>query len=606
MSEARVHRGAGAVGLLDAAVGADDIEKARALYCEIAIADPAAEERCVEIVSRQWKSEVRNVKQAFEAARKAEALFISTAPPLSVESARIEVVPEAADGVAPLWRGRRLGEAKQAENGAPKAEAEPEAAEEAAEPAEAEPVEDDTNAANNIHRRLWRLGEALKHIKAIDIPIEPLTDKVGSAICWLCGPDKAAGRACLVECFGEEAGGKLWAAGFPEIPGSLNDIYTVAQLAGWRYPITVNLNQLDLMVEQTEAALMRARAEIYQAGNELVRPVRVEVQATKGRKAVVAVLVKIDQAFLKTELSKLVDFVTWKGEVRKGAAVPNDVVNGLLGNYGRWRFPVVSGIVTTPTMRRDGSVLMQEGWDQATGLIVMGPLPLMPALLKKPTRDDALRAARIIDEDLLTEFPFIDEASRSAAISGLITPVVRGVMSAAPLHASSAPAPGTGKSFLWDISAGISVGDAMPIISVGPNIEEMEKRLNTEILKGLTIFSIDNVSIPIGGDALCQAIERPTYRTRILSQSKGKDRLNTWTMFASGTNLRVKDDVTRRTLLVRMDAKEENPENRVFKGNPFRKVLDNRGRYIWAALTVVLAYRAAGSPGKLPNLRRPV
>jgi putative DNA primase/helicase len=54
-----------------------------------------------------------------------------------------------------------------------------------------------------------------------------------------------------------------------------------------------------------------------------------------------------------------------------------------------------------------------------------------------------------------------------------------------------------------------------------------------------------------------------------------------------------------------MDAKEENPENRVFKGNPFRRVLDNRGRYIWAALTIVLAYRVAGSPGRLPPFGDP-
>ena len=143
-------------------------------------------------------------------------------------------------------------------------------------------VEDDTNAANNIRRKLWRMGEALKHLKAKGVDLS--MDRVGSAICWLSGPDKAAGRACFVECFGEAEGGKAWAAGFPSISGSVNDIYTVAQRMGWRYPIAVNLNRLDRMVEQTEAALMRVPAEIYQAGNELVRPVRVEVQATKGRK----------------------------------------------------------------------------------------------------------------------------------------------------------------------------------------------------------------------------------------------------------------------------------------------------------------------------------
>ena len=129
--------------------------------------------------------------------------------------------------------------------------------------------------------------------------------------------------------------------------------------------------------------------------------------------------------------------------------------------------------------------------------------------------------------------------------------------------------------------------------------------MDTKILQGLTNFSLDNVSIPIGGDGLCQIIERPTYSLRILGLTKGKDRRNNWSMFASGSNLRMKDDVTRRTLLVRMDAREEQPELRQFKSNPFERVLNNRGRYIGAALTVVLAYRAAGMPGKLPRIGDP-
>jgi len=110
---------------------------------------------------------------------------------------------------------------------------------------------------------------------------------------------------------------------------------------------------------------------------------------------------------------------------------------------------------------------------------------------------------------------------------------VRGALSSVPLHGSSAPAPGTGKSFLWDISAGIAIGDAMPITSAGKDMEELEKRLNTKIHQGLTLFSMDNVSIPIGGDALCQIIERPMYSLRILGQTKGKDLRNNWSLFAS-------------------------------------------------------------------------
>ena len=50
-------------------------------------------------------------------------------------------------------------------------------------------------------------------------------------------------------------------------------------------------------------------------------------------------------------------------------------------------------------------MLAQEGWDPATGLIVMGPLPSMPKLAAKPSQADGEHAAQILEE-LLGEFPF--------------------------------------------------------------------------------------------------------------------------------------------------------------------------------------------------------
>ena len=120
---AQVHRGAGglaAVALLDAAVAADDIEKARKIYFEIAAADPRAEEDCVRSIGGQWKREVPEVRKAFEAARatrKAEALFISTAPPLARELS--EVTQPASVGVGLLRRfGRTIGAKPEIADGA--------------------------------------------------------------------------------------------------------------------------------------------------------------------------------------------------------------------------------------------------------------------------------------------------------------------------------------------------------------------------------------------------------------------------------------------------------------------------------------------------------
>jgi putative DNA primase/helicase len=326
--------------------------------------------------------------------------------------------------------------------------------------------------------------------------------------------------------------------------------------------------------------------------------VKIEVLASKGRKTRIAVLVAIDGAYLKTEVTRVVDFFKWKNEVREASGAHSDVIGAVLSRYGKWKFPIVAGIITSPTLRRDGSLLAVEGYDPASGLLVVGPLPEMPLVAARPTREDAERAIRILD-GLLGGFPWVDEPSHSVALSGLISPVVRAMLDCVPLHGSSAPMSGSGKSYLWDLVAAIATGDMMAIISVGSTSEEMEKRIDAQVIEGASLWSMDNVSVPLGGDGLCLAIERWMYKPRILGKSEMKERRNIWTMFATGNNLRFKDDVTRRVIRAELDAKMERPELRDFKDKPLERILENRGLYLWAALTVVRAYQVAGRPGRL-------
>jgi putative DNA primase/helicase len=51
-----------------------------------------------------------------------------------------------------------------------------------------------------------------------------------------------------------------------------------------------------------------------------------------------------------------------------------------------------------------------------------------------------------------------------------------------------------------------------------------------------------------------------------------------------------------------LDANVERPELRSFRGDPVRTVLENRGHYIAAVLTIVRAYLAAGCPDQCPPL----
>ena len=74
------------------------------------------------------------------------------------------------------------------------------------------------------------------------------------------------------------------------------------------------------------------------------------------------------------------------------------------------------------------------------------------------------------------------------------------------------------------------------------------------------------------------------------------------TVFATGNNLRLVGDMTRRVVLCTLDARQERPELRQFKRDPVAEVLADRGRYVAAALTVVRSYLVAGRPSPAPRL----
>ncbi|WP_395819701.1 bifunctional DNA primase/polymerase [Archangium minus] len=373
---------------------------------------------------------------------------------------------------------------------------------------------------------------------------------------------------------------------------------------GCRRKPAINLvaGKLSEIATQAELALVGAGVPVFSRGGALVRPVVEEVDAAHGRRTKVARLAKLDATYTCDLLSRHVCFQRFNAKSGEWltADPPQVVAQTILSRVGEWRFHPLAGVITTQTMRPDGTILDQPGFDPATRLVLMAPPP-MPAIPNAPTRRDAEQALRLLSA-LLEEFPFVDDACRSVALSGLITPVVRGAFSVAPGHAASASTPGTGKSFLWDTSAAICTGQPMPVMAAGRTEEESEKRLGAAVIAGQPVVALDNVNGGIGGDAFCQVIERPVVDVRILGRSELARVESRATVFVTGNNLQILGDATRRVLLVRLDANMERPELRQFKSNPVATVLADRGRYVAAALTVVRAFVAAGSPGRAPRL----
>lgn len=381
---------------------------------------------------------------------------------------------------------------------------------------------------------------------------------------------------------------------------------TVREMLGRAFsePRTILVRQgaLHIIATEAESALIQMGAPLFVRGGSIVRPVVDEMAASHGRRTKVARLCIVDAATLVDHLSRSANWV--KFNVRKNDNVPTDppinVALTILTRDGEWRFRKLAGVITTPTLRPDGSILSDRGYDEATQLLLLDP-PKLPPISERPSRKEALEALSVLDH-LLDEFPFVNEASRSVALSGLITPVVRGAMQVAPLHATTAPVAGSGKSYIIDLASAVAIGERAPVIAAGRTEEETEKRLGAALLNGQPIVSIDNVNGELGGDALCQMIERPVVSVRPLGVSKLVKIESRATCFATGNNIHLVGDMTRRVLMCGLDPNVERPELRTFQANPFDAVLADRGKYVAAALTVARAYATAGYPQPRPAL----
>ena len=368
---------------------------------------------------------------------------------------------------------------------------------------------------------------------------------------------------------------------------------------GPKVEIQIQAGELPAMATLGESALLSSSFPVFQRGNSLVRPVKQYVAASRGRPTIAAGLQQIVKHSMIDMLAQAAEWQVWN--IRKKAYIPanppESVANIILSRSGQWRVPIVAGVTTTPTLRPDGSVLINHGYDEQTRLFhVKDPnLKLTPVEL---TRNNALAALNLL-LDLLNEFPFVSPIDRAVALSGIITPVVRGALNVVPMHAFRATTAGTGKSYLADIASAIATGRPCPVIAVGHTEEETEKRLTGLLLAGFPVISIDNVNGELGGDLLCQAIERQLLRVRPLGKSEITEIESRATMFATGNSLRVRGDMTRRTLICDLDANMERPETRTFSANPLEKVLANRGAYVTACLTIIRAYMNTGLPSKL-------
>ena len=358
---------------------------------------------------------------------------------------------------------------------------------------------------------------------------------------------------------------------------------------------------LPKVIDEAERHLIAVDKTIYQFGGLMVRLAIPGEQLENGKVISGLRLISMSLYHLIERLTRVADFQRWDGRSAAWTSIdcPATVAKAYLERVGNWKLPITMGIVDCPTLRPDGSILDTPGYDPQTGIVYNALGTTFPPIPSAPTKADAAAALNML-LGLIAEFPFVDLPSRSVALSAFMTAVARPGLPTAPLHAFTAPAPGTGKSLLVDLVSIVKTGHPAPVIAQGRTEDETEKRLGATLIAGDPIVAIDNCKEPLGGAFICQMLTQPHVAVRLLGKSERVIVPCTATLFATGNNLIVTGDMTRRVLMSSLDAKCEQPELRTFQANAIEVVKRNRGRFVAAVLTILRAFVEAGRPRQAP------
>jgi hypothetical protein len=358
--------------------------------------------------------------------------------------------------------------------------------------------------------------------------------------------------------------------------------------------IYVVASELPRVVNEAEDALLALRNwPLYQRGDVIVRPVLSRMKAADNRETQGWRLVPVTRPHMVETLTRAARF--WRYDARSKGFVPIDapekVAEAYLARHGAWNLPIIAGIATAPFLRSDGSLCDQPGYDPQSWVLYK-PDDAFPAIPQHPSKSDATVALSEI-EKLVATFPFVGPADKAVALSAIFTALDRRAMPTAPLHAYTAPSAGTGKSLLVDTVATLATGRLMPVISQGRGEEEFEKRLGAALLAGDAVISIDNCDHQLASALLCQALTQQHLNIRVLGFSRNVETPINAAIFATGNNLTIAGDLTRRTLLCTLDAHCERPELRTFAVDVLEMIRANRGPLVAAALTVLRAWQVA-------------
>jgi hypothetical protein len=295
-----------------------------------------------------------------------------------------------------------------------------------------------------------------------------------------------------------------------------------------------------------------------------------------------------------------------RGElIQEPITLPNRIAQLFLNLNDQRGLPTLQGICAAPLLTDDGSIRCESGYDRVTGVWCVGVD--MPPLLERPTLEDAQESLRFIRSTFAT-FPFADavrvasnvgsvvDLAKGPAVDetnfvvGLMTAVCRPSLPLAPALLIRAPqlsGSGTGKGLLVHAIAQIAFGQAPTAFTSSGSRQELGKRIESALIESGPIVFLDNCNAEqLRSNVLAQVITESAVTTRLLGQTKMVPLITNAFIALTGNAVRISEDLARRFLVVELDAKCENPEQRPFDEDFSDSIKEHRVDLLVAVLTI--------------------
>jgi putative DNA primase/helicase len=282
---------------------------------------------------------------------------------------------------------------------------------------------------------------------------------------------------------------------------------------------------------------------------------------------------------------------------RVNARPPQDVVQDLLASPERM-WPTLRRIVSVPVFAADGTICQTPGynpparaWYDPNGLTI-ADIPDAPDEL-------AVAAAVDLTMEVLSDFPFVEDADRAHALAMMIQPFARDLIPGpTPLYLVEKPEPGTGATLLANVTLHPALGRPPRTFTEATGEEEWRKRLTSALREAPDAVLIENLHGKLSTAALAAVLTIDEWGDRLLGVSEMVRLPVRCVWVATANNPRLSTEMIRRSVRIRMDSGTEQPwlrEPASFRHPNLRDwTHERRADLVEACLVIVRAWIAAG------------